>query len=83
MDKKEIEDKIIDIISVFLIDDIEISNGSLLKEDLGLDSMTIVNLVLDINNDFNISIKSNEIIKDNFYSISNLVDFISRKINNN
>lgn len=83
MAKKEIEDKIINIVSVFLIDDVEVSSESLIKEDLGLDSMTIVNLVLDINSEFDISIKSSEITKENFYSISNLVNFINRKINNN
>lgn len=80
MDRNEIENKIKEILSLFITDELNISNNSLLKEDLGLDSLSLVNLVLTLNDDFNINIKSEEISKENFYSVETLSNFISEKL---
>lgn len=80
MDRNEIESKIEEILSLFVVDEVKISNKALLKEDLGLDSLSLVNLVLTLNEDFNISIKSEEISKENFYSTETLSNFISKKL---
>lgn len=80
MDRNELINKIEEILSLFVIDEAKISNNSLLKEDLGLDSLSLVNLVLTLNDDFNINIKSEEISNENFYSVDTLSTFISKKI---
>lgn len=80
MDINEITSKIEEILYLFITDEINVSNNSLLKEDLGLDSLSLVNLVLTLNDDFNINIKSEEISEENFYSVKTLSNFISKKL---
>lgn len=80
MDINDITNKIKEILYLFITDEINISNNSLLKEDLALDSLSLVNLVLTLNDDFNINIKSEEISKENFYSVKTLSNFISKKL---
>lgn len=57
----------------------EIRLDSRLKEDLGMDSMDIVKLVMDINKTFSISIHSREIIPAYFDDVESLQAFIARK----
>lgn len=57
----------------------EVRLDSRLKEDLGMDSMDIVQLVMDINKTFGISIHSREVIPAYFDSVESLQDFIAWK----
>ncbi len=50
-----------------------------LKEDLGMDSMDIVKLVMELNRTFDIKIHSSEIIPAYFDTIESLQLFIKRK----
>lgn len=51
-----------------------------LKEDLGLDSIEMVQLVLALDRTFQIAIHSAEVAPVHFASIAQLADFISEKI---
>ncbi len=69
----------------FLIDKIEELAFSRVEKDDSLwqskilDSITIVELVVEIENKFSISIPFNEIIEDNFETISNMMKYIASK----
>lgn len=52
---------------------------SLYEEGLGLDSISIVNLVVQIENDFNFSFEEDEISADLFKNVNTLAAFISAK----
>lgn len=46
-----------------------------------LDSITIVELAVEIENEFNIKIPIEDIIEDNFQTVQNLMNYISTKQN--
>ena len=46
-----------------------------------LDSITIVELAVEVENEFGIKIPFDEIIEDNFQTVSNLMAYISKKQN--
>ncbi len=48
-----------------------------------LDSITIVELAVEIENEYNISIPFDEIIEDNFQTVSNLLVYIDKKLKAN
>ena len=47
-----------------------------LSDDLGLNSILLVQLVVHLENEFNIAIPEEIITKDNFVTIKNLIDLI-------
>ena len=52
-----------------------------LLTDLGLDSVAIMQLVLGIEKQFNITIKDHELDSEVFSKTGNLIDMIERKLN--
>ncbi len=82
MEKREdIVSKILDIIDNNLIDvDIVLTEDVNLKYDLNIDSMTLVRIILDISDSFNIEIQSNDINDNNFLTINHIVNFVKGKI---
>lgn len=57
----------------------ELQADTRLKEDLGLDSMEIVQLVMKINRQFALQIQSSEITPDNFATLGRIQALIERK----
>ena len=57
----------------------DVNADTRLKDDLGLDSMDLVQLVMDLNRTFKIEIHSSEIIPAYFEDIGAVQDFIKRK----
>lgn len=53
-------------------------NDSLWQSKI-LDSISIVELVVEIENEYGISVPFNEIIEDNFETIANMIKYISSK----
>lgn len=53
-------------------------NDSLWQSKI-LDSISIVELVVEIENEYAISVPFNEIIEDNFETIANMIKYISSK----
>ena len=60
-------------------------NVAFTKEDnlheLGIDSMTFIRLVVEIEDEFDIEIDNEEIILDNFKSFSTIVELVERNLN--
>ena len=52
-----------------------------LLTDLGLDSVAILQLVLGIEKEFNITIKDHELDSEMFSKMANLIDIIENKLN--
>lgn len=73
---KEIIAKNLDAnISIGDIDD----EASLYEDGIGLDSISIVNLIVQIESNFNFSFEEDEINSDLFRNVNSLADFISAK----
>ncbi|QCI16594.1 acyl carrier protein [Buchnera aphidicola (Aphis craccivora)] len=78
---KDIENKIKKIISKKLDIKIEhITNNSSFLEDLGADSLDIVELIMTLEEDFNIEISDNEAEK--IKTVQSAINFINSKIKN-
>ena len=56
----------------------EISSDDNLIDDIGADSLDIIELVMEIEREFGIQILDNE-IDDNFTTVGHLIDFIQEK----
>ncbi|MFN8577059.1 MAG: phosphopantetheine-binding protein [Candidatus Sericytochromatia bacterium] len=79
--REDIEKNIIEIIENNLIDlNTVLDKNTNLKDNLNIDSMTLVRIILDINDYFNISIESNEINDNNFLTVKNIIEFVKGKI---
>lgn len=78
----ECRKKIIEILSEITLNrDFEYYSSEVkLKDDLGLDSLGIINLVIELNHSFGIEIKSIEIVSENFDTVGNLEEFILKKL---
>lgn len=80
-ERENIKSELFEIIDNNLIStDFSINETTDLKKDLNLDSMTLVRIILDISDTFNIEIQSNEINAENFTTVSNIIEFIKRKV---
>ncbi len=80
MDRKEIDDKV----RQFLIDDLEIDGSKLkpeakLKDDLGIDSLDIVDIVVIVDQVFGFRFKPEEITQ--VKTLQQFCDFIEQKVN--
>ncbi|CAL4323663.1 Acyl carrier protein [Buchnera aphidicola (Protaphis terricola)] len=76
---KNIENKIKNIISKKLEIQIDkIKNTSLFLEDLGADSLDIIELIMSLEENFNIEISDEEVEK--IKTVQNAIDFIYSKI---
>lgn len=58
-----------------------LSEQANLLADLGLDSVAIMQLVLGIEKEFNVTIKDHEMDSEMFSKMVNLIDIIERKLN--
>lgn len=77
MQKREISlEKIKDIIADVAMISPDFSDKSHLKDDLGLDSMTIIGIILELNQNFNVEIKSSDIKEENFSCVDNIRNFL-------
>ncbi len=59
----------------------EINEEVNLLTDLGLDSVAILQLVLGIEKEFNVTIKDHELDSEVFSKMANLIDIIESKLN--
>ena len=59
----------------------EVTKDEALWSSKILDSITIVELAVEIENEYGIKIPFDEIIEDNFQTISNMMNYIDRKLN--
>ncbi len=73
----EVNEQVIEILQNKLGID-EISSDDNLIEDIGADSLDIIELVIEMEREFGIQILDNE-IDDNFTTVGHLIDFIQEK----
>ncbi len=74
--------KILGLILEPWLDDMTLLNElTNLLADIGLDSVVILQLVLSIEDEFNIAIKDSELDSEVFSKMENLIDIIEGKIN--
>lgn len=78
----DIEAKIKEALSGFLkIEPLKIKGNSLLREELGLDSMDTIDLVFELEDNFNLQIPDDDLI--NFKTVDNVIQYIEKKVNEN
>ena len=77
----EVNKKVVEIIKDKLIVE-EVGSDDNLIEDLGADSLDIIELVMALESEFHIVIYDNEVDK-NFTTVGHLIDFIQGKVDKN
>lgn len=79
MDSKQVEAKVIKIVSEKLnIEEKNVSTASRFQEDLGADSLDIVELLMDIEEQFGVSISDTE--SEQLRTVGDAVRFIGTKL---
>lgn len=82
MDKKEILSKICELVqtySQFEGDNVQLDGD--LKEDYGIDSITLVELLVDIESQFDITFDSSFLTYESFSTAGSIADYIDQKLN--
>ena len=80
MDKTVIEEKVVSVIgSLFAINDDVIVREAKLSKDLDLDEMCMLDLVLELENEFSVQISDDEEAK--WKTVGDIVDFIDGLLN--
>lgn len=77
--KETIISKIKSLIAEIAFIDEDFSETAHLKKDLAIDSVSIIALILDLNNEFDVQIKSSEITEENFGNVALIADFLMSK----
>jgi len=79
MKKETVEERVIELLKSFNSFNVEIDRSKKLVEDIGLDSLTMLQLITLLEQKFNISILDNEINRKNFADVESLLNFILSK----
>jgi len=78
----EIETKIKSALSGFLkIEPSKIKGNALLRDELGLDSMDTIELVFELEDNFNIQISDDDLLE--FKTMDDVVEYIAKRVNEN
>ena len=72
--------KILEILHQFNIYGIEMNDSVKLIDDIGLDSLSFLQLITALEKQFNIKIQEDELSSDNFYTLNNLIKYIDKKV---
>lgn len=79
MNKQQIKELVIKIIiDKYLLEPVDILDNSHLKDDLGLDSLDVLELAMDIENETKISFDDSDI--EGISTVGSLVDFVFEKM---
>ena len=81
MDNQTIQEKVIEVIKAncqFNKDEIELDAD--LRDNYGIDSLSIVNILVDLEDTFNITIDSGLLSYDSFSSTRKIIDYINTTI---
>lgn len=79
LNQKQIKSNVITILKKYNPNGYHILNSTRPVEDMGIDSITIVQLISQLEAKFNIAIKDKEIIPAHFKTVEALIHFITRK----
>ena len=58
-----------------------ITEEAFLKQDLGIDSIKLVDLVIDIEEEFSFRVEAKELDSQNFNTVSSVIAYVGRKLN--
>ena len=76
--REEIEKKICDIFSNFIINTVDMND--LMKDDLGLDSLDVFEIMMDVEKEFGIRIPDEEVVAAAGWTVSEVCDYVEEKI---
>ena len=62
----------------FFVDEELIKEESKLKEDLGIDSLASMQLILELENEYNIRVENDEVM--NIETIQDVIDLLKKKV---
>ena len=81
MDPEEIREKIKEIVGNSTdIDPSEIDDNASFKDDLGLDSLTMLEITVDVDSEFDLELPEEELA--NLHTIQNSVDLVQKYLAN-
>jgi acyl carrier protein len=79
--REEIESGVREVIaSVMGLETDEVKNDELMKEDIGCDSIDCVEIVMELEKEFYISIPDNEVDAAAGWTVSELCDYVEEKL---
>ena len=79
--RQEIESGVREVIaSVMGLKTDEVKNDDLMKEDIGCDSIDCVEIVIELENEFSISIPDNEVDAAAGWTVSELCDYVEERL---
>lgn len=81
MDKIKIKEKVIECVKEMTYLE-EISEENNLKNDLGIDSVDTIDLIMALENKFEIEFNDSDISLENFRYVKNIIDLIEGILNN-
>jgi acyl carrier protein len=79
-DMDSLKEKVVDLIKKNSINSCEgVNENTLLKEDLGIDSVRLVDLIVDLESGLDFEVDGAELNPENFRTVSCVVDFVTKK----
>jgi acyl carrier protein len=73
------EDKVKRIIATqFIVDDDEVTPGANLKDDLGADSLDVIELVMQVEEEFDIEIPDED--AENVRTVKDILDYVTARV---
>jgi len=85
MSDEKIVKEIVELVSTVFVGSNEntfVDENTNLIDDLGMDSITFISLIVELESRFNIVIPDHYLIADNFNSIINIVEIITAQLSN-
>jgi acyl carrier protein len=77
----ELMERVIDVVGRNALHNADkVSETSVLKADHGIDSLKIVDLIMDLEDEFKITVDNNAIAFENFSTVENIVKYINSKM---
>ena len=80
MDKDQIEKKLADLITEVMPEVEEVDYNALIEQEYGVNSVSIIRLIVETENEFNVKFTDYEIALDNYATFMDLVDRIYEKL---
>ena len=68
------------IVNKLGVSDDEVKDEAWFVEDLGADSLDIVELIMDLEEEFGIAVEDEELVPENLDSIKNVTEYLERKM---
>ncbi|MCR5367126.1 MULTISPECIES: acyl carrier protein [Eubacterium] len=80
MDKDQIEKKLADLITEVMPEVEEVDYNALIEQEYGVNSVSIIRLIVETENEFNVKFTDYELALDNYATFMDLVDRIYEKL---